>query len=68
MGIVGFFPDMAFRSYFKSAKDGSKSPAVFTLGDEQQDSKWYPKVMELTGAPPKDKRPTASETKMEQAG
>lgn len=68
MGIVSFLPDMVFHSYFKTAKDCPKSPTVFNLGYDQQEASRYPKVMELTGAPPRDKPPTASETRTEQAG
>lgn len=68
MGIVSFFPDRVFQSYFRTAKDCPKSPTVFNLGYDLAEAERYPKVMELTGAPPRDKPPTALETKAEQAG
>lgn len=68
MGIVSFSPDRIFHSYFKTAKDCPKSRTVFNLGYDLEEARRYPKVMELTGAPPRDKPPTALETKTEQVG
>lgn len=68
IGIVSFFSDRLFRSYFKTAKECPKSQTVFTLGYDLEEARRYPKVMKLTGAPPIDKPPTALETRTEQAG
>lgn len=61
MGIVSFLPDRIFRSYFKTAKDCAKSQTVFNLGYDLEEARRYPKVMELTGAPPRDRPRTALE-------
>ncbi len=64
-GIVSFLPDRVFNSYYPNAKDCPKSPTVFNLGYDLEEAKRYPWVMELTGAPPRDKPPSAME---DQAG
>ncbi|HTQ71633.1 MAG TPA: sterol desaturase family protein [Acidocella sp.] len=58
-GIVSFLPDKVFHSYYPNAKDCPKSPTVFNLGYDLEEAKRYPWVMELTGAPPRDKPPSA---------
>lgn len=65
MGIVSFLPDKIFHSYFKTARDCPKSPTVFNLGYDLEQARIYPRVMELTGAPPRSKPPTASQSKTE---
>ncbi|QNT77614.1 sterol desaturase family protein [Entomobacter blattae] len=54
-GITNFIPDILVGSYFRSAKEGPKSPTVFNLGYDLEEAKRYPWVMQMTGAPPKDK-------------
>lgn len=68
MGIVSFLLDKVFRSFFKTTKDCPKSPTMFNLGYDLKEAKRYPKMMELTGPPQKNKPTTALETKPEQAG
>jgi len=61
MGIVSFTPDYIFHSYVPSAKGCPKSPTVFNLGYDVEEAKRYPWVMEVTGAPPRDKPPSGLE-------
>lgn len=68
MDIVSFFSDKIFHSYSKTAKDCPKSPTVFNFGYDLEEAKRHLTVMELTGAPLRDKPPIASQTKQEQAG
>ncbi|MBU6419989.1 MAG: fatty acid hydroxylase family protein, partial [Proteobacteria bacterium] len=58
-GIVSFLPDEMFSSYVANPKDCPKSPTVFNLGYDLEEAARYPWVMELTGAPPRDKPPGA---------
>ncbi|MDE2458445.1 MAG: sterol desaturase family protein [Rhodospirillales bacterium] len=58
-GIVSFLPDELFNSYVANPKDCPKSPTVFNLGYDLEEARRYPWVMELTGAPPRDKPPGA---------
>jgi len=59
-GIVSFLPDRLFGSYYANARDTRRSPTVFNLGYDMEEAKLYPWVMELTGAPPRDKPPGAT--------
>jgi hypothetical protein len=61
MGIVSFTPDYIFHSYVATAKECPKSPTVFNLGYDVEEAKRYPWVMEITGAPPRDKPPSGLE-------
>ncbi len=58
-GIVSAMPDRCFGSYYATARDAPKSPTVFNLGYDLEQARRYPRVMELTGAPPRDKPPGA---------
>ncbi|MBU6450069.1 MAG: sterol desaturase family protein, partial [Rhodospirillales bacterium] len=60
-GIVSFLADELFNSYVPNAKDCPKSPTVFNLGYDLEQARRYPWVMELTGAPPRDKPPGAAQ-------
>lgn len=60
-GITNFIPDMILGTYYRSAKEGAKSPTVFNLGYDVEEAKRYPWVMQLTGAPPRDKPEGAPE-------
>jgi sterol desaturase/sphingolipid hydroxylase (fatty acid hydroxylase superfamily) len=59
-GIVSFLPDRLFGSYYASPREAGKSPTVFNLGYDIEEAKRFPWVMELTGAPPRDKPPAAT--------
>jgi sterol desaturase/sphingolipid hydroxylase (fatty acid hydroxylase superfamily) len=59
-GIVSFLPDRLFGSYYGSARNIPRSATVFNLGYDLDEAQRYPWVMELTGAPPRDKPPAAS--------
>ncbi|MCB5943892.1 sterol desaturase family protein [Acidocella sp. KAb 2-4] len=58
-GIVSFLPDKMLGTYHPNAKDCPKSPTVFNLGYDLDEAARFPWVMELTGAPPRDKPPGA---------
>ena len=60
-GIVSFLPDKVFQSYYETARDCPKSATVFNLGYDLAQAERYPWVMELTGTPPRDKPPAATE-------
>ncbi|HYE52891.1 MAG TPA: sterol desaturase family protein [Azospirillaceae bacterium] len=60
-GIVSFFPDRLFRSYYGEVRQRPRSPHVFNLGYDVEEAKRYPWVQELTGAPPRDRPPGARE-------
>jgi sterol desaturase/sphingolipid hydroxylase (fatty acid hydroxylase superfamily) len=59
-GIVSFLPDRLFGSYYATARNVPRSPTVFNLGYDLDEARLYPWVMELTGAPPRDKPPSAT--------
>lgn len=59
-GIVSFTPDRIFGTYYASARDCPKSPTVFNLGYDLDEARRYPWVMDITGAPPRDRPPGAS--------
>lgn len=63
-GITSYVIDRMFGTYFTSAKSRPRSPTVFNLGYDLEEAKRYPWVMELTGAPPKD-RPDGARPKNE---
>lgn len=54
-GIVSFWPDRVFRTYYRSAREVPRSASVFNLGYDLAQAQRYPWVMQLTGAPPRDK-------------
>lgn len=59
-GIVSFAPDRVLGTYYRQAKDVPKSPTVYNLGYDRDAARHYPRVMELTGAPPRNRPPSAS--------
>ncbi|MDD2704013.1 MAG: sterol desaturase family protein [Acidocella sp.] len=61
LGIVSFYPDKLFHTYYASVRGCPKSATVFNLGYDLDEAKLYPWVMEITGAPPRDKPPSALE-------
>ncbi|MDE2581282.1 MAG: sterol desaturase family protein [Rhodospirillales bacterium] len=58
-GIVSFMPDRLLATYYRQARDVPKSPTVYNLGYDLNEAHRYPRVMELTGAPPRDRPPSA---------
>lgn len=60
-GIVSYLPDMVFGTYYDSAKERPRSPHVFNLGYDVKEAERYPWVMKLTGSPPRDRPPRATE-------
>ncbi len=60
-GIVSFFPDVLLGTYYASPRDRARSPNVFHLGYSREEAQRYPWVMELTGAPPRDRPAPAFE-------
>ncbi len=64
-GIVSFTPDMVFGSYHADLRGWPKSPSVFNLGYNVEEARHYPWVMELTGAPPRDKPAAARDASQE---
>ncbi len=61
-GIVSFLPDRLLGTYYGTTRACLKSPSVYNLGYDIEEARRYPKVMELTGAPPRDRPPSAFET------
>ncbi len=59
-GILSFTPDMLFGTYYRQARKVPKSASVCNLGYDIEEARRYPRVMELTGAPPRDRPPPAS--------
>jgi len=60
-GIVSYLPDVLFGTFYGSAKERQRSAHVFNLGYDVEEAKKYPWVMNLTGAPPRDRPPRATE-------
>lgn len=58
-GIVSFTPDTLLGTYYRSVRERPKSASVYNLGYDLEEARRYPRVMELTGAPPRDRPPTA---------
>ncbi|WP_342628710.1 sterol desaturase family protein [Nguyenibacter vanlangensis] len=54
-GITSFFVDRLFGSYYADARARPRSAHVFNLGYDLQEATLYPWVMDLTGAPPREK-------------
>lgn len=54
-GITSFVVDRVLGSYYVDAKARPRSPTVFNLGYDVEQASRYPWVMELTGAPPRDR-------------
>ncbi|MFY8092324.1 MAG: sterol desaturase family protein [Niveispirillum sp.] len=61
-GIISYGPDMLLGTFYREARQKPRSPTVFNLGYDVEEAKRYPWVMDLTGAPPRDRppRPPAS--------
>jgi sterol desaturase/sphingolipid hydroxylase (fatty acid hydroxylase superfamily) len=58
-GITSFLPDVLFGTFYGDTRQRPRSPTVFNLGYDLDEARRYPRVMELTGAPPRDRPPTA---------
>ena len=58
-GIMSFMPDVLLGTYYRHAREVPKSPSVYNLGYDLEEARRYPSVMELTGAPPRDRPPSA---------
>ncbi|HVJ55666.1 MAG TPA: sterol desaturase family protein [Aliidongia sp.] len=58
-GIMSFTPDLMLGTYYRGARAVPKSPSVYNLGYDVEEARRYPYVMELTGAPPRDRPPPA---------
>jgi sterol desaturase/sphingolipid hydroxylase (fatty acid hydroxylase superfamily) len=58
-GIMSFMPDVLLGTYYRATRDVPKSPSVYNLGYDLEEARRYPRVMELTGAPPRDRPPSA---------
>jgi sterol desaturase/sphingolipid hydroxylase (fatty acid hydroxylase superfamily) len=54
-GIVSFLPDRLLGTYYRTARDRPRSASVFNLGYDVEEAGRFPWVMELTGAPPRDR-------------
>ncbi|MFM2041492.1 MAG: hypothetical protein RLY86_68 [Pseudomonadota bacterium] len=60
-GIISFLPDRLLGTFYGSAKEKPRSPHVFNLGYDVVEAERYPWVMTLTGSPPRDRPPRATE-------
>lgn len=58
-GIVSFLPDKLTGTFYRNARDMAKSASVYNLGYSIDEAYRYPWVMELSGAPPRDRPPPA---------
>ncbi len=58
-GIVSFFPDRLFDTFYPDARSRKRSPKVFNLGYDVETAKRFPWVMERSGGPPHDRPPAA---------
>jgi sterol desaturase/sphingolipid hydroxylase (fatty acid hydroxylase superfamily) len=58
-GITSFTPDRMLGTYYRHAREVPKSASVYNLGYDVDEARRYPRVMELTGAPPRDRPPSA---------
>ncbi|WP_247887325.1 sterol desaturase family protein [Azospirillum sp. SYSU D00513] len=67
-GITGFVIDRALGTYYDSPQERPRSPTVFNLGYDVAESQRYPWVAELTGSPPRDRPPSAKETREPRGG
>ena len=56
-GIASFLPDRLLGTYYRDARACPKSAGVYNLGYDFEEAHRYPRVMELTGAPPRDHPP-----------
>ena len=60
-GIMSFLPDRLFGTWYDGARDVPYSMTVFNLGYDRTEALRYPHVARLTGAPPRDRPPSARE-------
>lgn len=60
-GITSFAPDKLFGTNYDRATDVPRSPHVFNLGYDVEQSKRFPWVAELSGGPPRSRPPSASQ-------
>ncbi len=60
-GVIGFFVDRLFGTFYEDARARPKSPNTFNLGYDLAAARRYPWVMTLTGSPPRDRPPRAGE-------
>jgi sterol desaturase/sphingolipid hydroxylase (fatty acid hydroxylase superfamily) len=58
-GIVSFSPDQLLGTCYRSARDRPKSASAFNLCYNLEEACRYPWVMQETGAPPRDRPPSA---------
>ncbi len=56
-GIASFVPDRLLGTYYRQAREWPRSPSVYNLGYDLAEASRYPRVMQLTGAPPRDRPP-----------
>jgi sterol desaturase/sphingolipid hydroxylase (fatty acid hydroxylase superfamily) len=54
-GIMSFTPDLLFGTYHRRAREVPKSATVHNIGYDIEEARRYPYVMNLTGAPPRDR-------------
>lgn len=66
-GILSFFPDRLFGTWYDSARHAPRSATVFNLGYDRAEAARYPAVARLTGADPRDRPPAAGEGETGQA-
>lgn len=64
-GVMSFTPDRMFGTYHEDLRNWPKSPSVFHLGYDSKEAQRYPWVMQLTGAPPRDKPESARDSGQE---
>ena len=58
-GIIDFFWDRAFGTYYDNAKEAPRSATVFNLGYTEEEAQKYPWVKELSGGERRDDGPRA---------
>lgn len=58
-GIVSFWPDRLLGTFYASARERPRSRSVYNLGYDLEEAARYPWVADLTGAPPRDRPPSA---------
>ncbi|HTJ62757.1 MAG TPA: sterol desaturase family protein [Alphaproteobacteria bacterium] len=61
-GIMSFLPDRMFGTWYDARRDVPRSATVFNLGYDLAEAVRYPYVARLTGAPPRDRPPSAGES------
>jgi sterol desaturase/sphingolipid hydroxylase (fatty acid hydroxylase superfamily) len=56
-GIISFWPDRLFGTFYADPRDRPRSPTVFNLGYDGEDAIRYPWVAELSREPPTTTQP-----------